>query len=142
MTGNSEVIYLSYNLWEMMRAEAERLNPEEACGILAGKNNVVYELIPVENALHSRVRFRMDPQGQLNALVHLEQKDWELTGIYHSHPYGPDTPSQTDIDEAYYPEALHFIWFNIAGKWQCRCFRIQDRKFTEVNIILFDEEQS
>ena len=33
----------------------------------------------------------------------------DLVSIYHSHPGGPAFPSATDVDLAYYPEAVYLI---------------------------------
>ena len=126
--------------WEKMRAEVDLHSPEEACGILAGKRNEIHKVIPIKNKLHSPVRYLMEPAEQLNAFQHMEQKDWELIGIYHSHPNGPDRPSLTDIDEAYYPEAIHFIWYKTDVEWQCKGYRIQNRLVTEVVLIILQPE--
>ena len=71
-----------------------------------GRITAVY---PIENSLHSPTAYRMNPQQQLKAMLELEANDWQLLAIYHSHPHGPETPSPTDIQQAYYPEALTMI---------------------------------
>ena len=85
-----------------------------ACGLLAGTAldgvGQVKIAIPVSNALHSPVRFRMAAEEQLAAFLHIEELGFELLAIYHSHPHGPASPSSTDLAEAFYPEALTLIW--------------------------------
>ena len=68
--------------------------------------------------------------------MEIDQNGWELVGIYHSHPNGPDKPSVTDIQEAYYPDVVYMILSPDGETWRCRGFRIQDGKFDEVVVSL------
>jgi proteasome lid subunit RPN8/RPN11 len=132
-------IRLSRSQWEAVVSEAEHLAPEEACGLLAGDARGKVEMVfPVTNALHSPVRFRMDAQEQLKALLQIEANDWQLIAIYHSHPRGPDKPSMTDVQEAYYPEAVTIILFVSEGGWRGRGFYIRGRDVDEVPIIILE----
>lgn len=110
------------------------LLPEEACGLLAGKNNISTQVYPIENILHSPVKFLMEPKQQLNALLEIEQKGWELLAIYHSHPRGPNKPSETDILEYYYPDTPCLIWSGGEAGWTCRGFLIQDQKIRSIRV--------
>ena len=96
--------------------------PEEACGVLAGRNGRVSQVWTIENAAHSPVRFRMQPRAQVRALLDLEAQGLELLAIYHSHPSGPPYPSATDLAEAFYPEAAALIWCSDSGQWHARAF--------------------
>ena len=53
--------------WLIMRTHVQALAPLEACGLLAGKNNSVENVLLIANQARSRVRFRMDPKEQLQA---------------------------------------------------------------------------
>lgn len=127
-------LYLTQTQWELLCAEAERHAPEEACGLLAGQGERVQAVIPVTNALHSQFRYRMEPGEQLKAFLEIERQEWELIGIYHTHPRGPDGPSQTDITEAYYPESVYLILSGKESGWRCRGFFIWGDQITEVAI--------
>lgn len=111
-----------------MRAHVHACLPEEACGLLGGRFDgtkaTVKVVIPVENVLHSPVRFRMDPREQLQAFNRLDDLGLELVGIFHSHPTGPDAPSATDLAEFYYPGVAFLIWSPGAEGWQLRAFLI------------------
>lgn len=131
-----KAIVLTQAQWEQMLADVDRRAPEEACGLIAGKESKVQAVLPMTNTLHSTVRYRLEPQEQLQAFQWLESQGWDLLGIYHSHPKGPDFPSPIDVAEAYYPEALYLIWFRRSGQWNCRAFSIQDREVSEVPIIV------
>jgi proteasome lid subunit RPN8/RPN11 len=127
-------LYLTQTQWELLCAEAERHAPEEACGLLSGQGERVQAVIPVTNALHSQFRYRMEPGEQLKAFLEIERQEWELIGIYHTHPRGPDGPSQTDIAEAYYPESVYLILSGKESGWRCRGFFIWGDQITEVAI--------
>ena len=51
----------------------------------------------------------MAPDEVLRSFLDMEQRGWRLGGIVHSHPVGQATPSQTDLREFQYPEALMVI---------------------------------
>jgi proteasome lid subunit RPN8/RPN11 len=137
-----EAIHLTAGQWEQMQADVERRAPEEACGLLSGRGDRVQAVIPMTNALNSPVRFRLNPQEQIQVFQHIEQNGWELIGIYHSHPQGPATPSRTDVMEAYYPEAVNLIWSRQAGDWICRGFSIRDGQVREVSISITAKSNS
>lgn len=108
--------------------------PEEACGLLAGLNNTSMWVYPIENELHSSTRFRMEPQEQLNALLDIDLKGWDLLAIYHSHPRGPELPSETDILEHFYPDTLCLIWSGGESGWTCRAYQIQNGALAHIEI--------
>lgn len=127
-------LWVSTCLWEQMRSHVAAHAPEEACGLVAGKDGHAQRVIPVENDLHSRFRYRMAPEAQLAAFQEIEAEGLELVAIYHSHPDGPENPSITDIAEAYYPEALYLIWSRTSDEWQCRGFWIRDGHVHETRL--------
>ena len=90
-------------------------------------------MIKIKNSAQSRLRFRMDPQWQYNALMWIEDNQLDLVGIYHSHPSGPETVSATDIDEAAY-EAVHLIWSCLNNTWNLKGFWINEKKIAEVHL--------
>jgi hypothetical protein len=51
----------------------------------------------------------------VNAMVAAERRGLALVGFYHSHPDGLAMPSQTDIRQSYYPDAVHLI-IGLAGE--------------------------
>ena len=105
--------------------------PLESCGLLAGKNDQVEEVILVRNQAESPVRFVMDPYEQLQAFDWIEANGFDLLGIFHSHPAGPEGTSPTDIAEAAY-EVVHLIWSRNQKGWQVRGFWIENGAVTEV----------
>jgi proteasome lid subunit RPN8/RPN11 len=58
-----------------------------------------------------------------------------IIGVYHSHPNGPATPSETDIAEARYPDWLHLIVGLGGSRPNIGVFRIARGKATPVHTI-------
>lgn len=141
-------LFLSHVLWQQMVAHAQACLPEEACGVLGGSLPAAGEpaapllALPVENELHSPVRFRMAPTAQLQAFYALEEQGLELLAVFHTHPRGPEQPSPTDLAEFAYPGVLSLILFPRPGSgWQVRAFAIHETysarsHFTEVPVLL------
>lgn len=129
---------LAVELVEQMRRHVIESAPFEACGLVAGQAGCAQAVYPITNELHSPVRFRMDPREQLAAFEQIEEHGWELLAIYHSHPDGPSAPSQTDVAEAYYPEALQLIWRRQTEGWRLRAFTIQQDQVREISMLYRD----
>jgi proteasome lid subunit RPN8/RPN11 len=130
-------LWLARPHWEQMAAEVERHVPEETCGLVAGRAGRSVAVYPVENLLHSPVRFRMVPEQQVKCYFEILEKGWDLVAIYHSHPEGPPDPSPTDIAEAAYPEAVSLIWSRQGQAWSCRGFHIWNGQVRKVKVRLF-----
>jgi proteasome lid subunit RPN8/RPN11 len=126
-------LILSKDQWQEMLDHVRQHVPMEACGLLAGKQDRVAKVIPVWNQLQSPVRFSMDPYEQLKAFDWIESNGLELIGIFHSHPAGPETVSETDIAEAAY-HVVHMIWSQDEGIWQAHGFWIENGRVTEVSL--------
>lgn len=125
--------------WDAMRAHVESRAPLEACGLLAGKNDLVKKVFLIENQAQSPVRFRMDPAEQLHAFDSIESNEMDLLAIFHSHPAGPEAISATDIEEATYP-VVNIVWSRPRGVWQARGFWIEDGRVTEVSLLVTRNE--
>ncbi len=134
-SGLSPIVLQTEHLVQMLQ-HIESCYPEEACGLLVGKNGQVNRVFAVENEFHSPMRFRMNPQEQLNVLIWADENDLEITGIFHSHPSGPPVPSETDISLFYYPGSVTLIWAKEHGQWYPRAFQISGKDVIEVPIAV------
>ncbi len=111
--------------------------PLEGCGILAGKAGKTTGIYPITNRLHSPTTYEMEPQQQLAAMLEIEDKGWKMTAVYHSHPQGPETPSATDIAQAYYPDVIQLI-VSLRQQLQpvMRAFMIGNGRVSEIEIVV------
>ena len=129
-------INIKQELIEMMVNHVDRWFPEEACGILAGRNETVKAVRPVTNQAHSPVRFYMEPVELLHALEWIEKQQYELIAIFHSHPNGPEFPSPTDIREFNYPGTAVIILSKTELNWKIKAFMIEENQYEEIRLIL------
>jgi len=132
---------LSPGHWAKMESDACAREPEEACGLVAGRGTRAVLVIPVTNALHSSRRFRMDPADELRALTLAEEKNLDILAVYHSHPEGPSLPSATDHEELTIPGIIYLIWYKEGNQWCCRGFlMVSQSESSEVPIRIVEHE--
>jgi proteasome lid subunit RPN8/RPN11 len=77
--------------------------PNEACGLLAGKEGRPVKFFAMANADVSPASYRLDPREQLEAANEIEDEDWQTMGIFHTHTHTEAYPSPTDQDRAFWP---------------------------------------
>ena len=94
-------------------------------------------MISIQNQAQSPVRFVMDPYEQLKAFEYIESNQWELLGIFHSHPTGPELISATDIAEAAY-DVVHIIFAPNGTDWTARGYWIENDLAAEVELRIVD----
>jgi proteasome lid subunit RPN8/RPN11 len=78
----------------------------------------------------------MDPSAQIKAMFEIEEEGHQIVAIYHSHPVGPEVPSEIDIDDAAYSQAAYLIWYPSGKTWDCRAFVMLDEGPEEIPIVL------
>ena len=139
MSSIPPVLHLRQTHWVQMQEHVSAQAPLEACGLIGGRDGRAQIVIPVTNVAGSAVRFRMDPQEQVQAMLRIEDSGLSLIGIYHSHPSGPPGPSATDFREAAYPEAAYLIWFPDDDQWACRAYDLLENPGQEIQIRLEEE---
>lgn len=109
--------------------------PNEACGILAGKNNTVEKLYLMTNIDKSPQSYIMDPKEQLKVQKEMRALGLEMVGIYHSHTASQARPSARDIEEVFYPDAFYLIVsLKDKNNPQIRAFKIAEGKIGEEEI--------
>ena len=114
--------------------------PNEACGILAGHQGTVKKIYSMANAEPSPAFYVMDPQEQFRVMKEMRQAGLEMVGIYHSHTGSQAYPSATDVNLAYYPEAVYLIVTLLdRRKPASRGFTIIESKITEVPVTVVSE---
>ena len=119
-----------------MREDVARCVPEEACGLVGGKEEQASHIFPITNEMHSPVRFRMLPEEQLKAMLLLEDTGLDLLAVYHSHPSGPAEPSPIDLTEFYYPGVVMIIWFRVQDGWDAKGFAVVGDSILPVSLTI------
>ena len=129
------MIEIPADIREAMISHAKQALPKEACGLLAGRDGRVEHFYPMRNADESPVTYRLDPTEQLRVFNELEDKGWELLGIFHSHTHSQAYPSETDRRQAFYPEA-HYVLLSLANSDapDLRAFFINDGTVEEQEV--------
>jgi proteasome lid subunit RPN8/RPN11 len=103
-------VKISRALVDEMVAHAREDLPNECCGMVAGIEGEATEVIRVENAAASPLRYEMDPKAQYEAWKSIEDGGRELLAIYHSHTKSAAYPSQTDVNQAVaWPDQVYVI---------------------------------
>jgi proteasome lid subunit RPN8/RPN11 len=89
--------------------QALREFPNEACGVIAGDAGVPVRVYPMTNADASPATYRLDGKEQLQVFNELDDRDWDLWAIYHSHTHSEAYPSKTDSRQAFYPGSRYLV---------------------------------
>ena len=81
---------------EMVAHATEDL-PNECCGIIAGKDGKATQFYRTRNAEASPFRYNIDPRDILRIEREIDDNDWHVLVIYHSHVASDAYPSPTDV---------------------------------------------
>jgi proteasome lid subunit RPN8/RPN11 len=115
-------------------AQARDEAPNECCGMIAARDGTAITLHPARNAAASPLRYEIDGMEQYRIQSAIEDAGDDLGAIYHSHTRSAPLPSQTDINLAFYPDALYII-VGVAGEEaDVRAWRIADGSVEEAGL--------
>jgi proteasome lid subunit RPN8/RPN11 len=90
-------------------AHAQEGFPEEICGIISGNESMAVELHRGRNVSPApQTAYELDVETLIKQ-IEFEEAGLTLAAIYHSHPAGPEIPSETDIARATYPNSVYII---------------------------------
>ncbi|MCD7959764.1 MAG: M67 family metallopeptidase [Ruminococcus sp.] len=134
------MIFIKRLDFEKMTAYAKQLLPEEACGLIAGREvgedvwiEKVY-LLP--NAEHSRVHFTIEPKAQFAAVKDIRRQERKLLGNWHSHPESAAIPSLEDRRLAYDITA-HYLILSLQGETPVlRSFHIENMEWVAELLVI------
>jgi proteasome lid subunit RPN8/RPN11 len=111
--------------------------PNEACGLLAGKEGRPVKFFAMSNQDASPASYRLDPREQLTVFDEIDDQGWDLLGIFHTHTHSEAYPSETDLRQAFYPEALYLLLsLSDRSKPVLRGFRIEDGRVDEEEVAI------
>jgi proteasome lid subunit RPN8/RPN11 len=115
---------LSQQLLHRIHRHLESGYPNEACGVMLGKDGVITEVVSADNQRidlpasggdSARNRYLIDPLMYLKIEKDADKRGLDVLGIYHSHPDVAARPSQFDLDHAW-PNFSYLIVSVVKGK--------------------------
>ncbi|GHU58974.1 Mov34/MPN/PAD-1 family protein [Bacteroidia bacterium] len=114
--------------------QAQSELPNEACGLLTGKDGIVQKHYPLTNTDRSPEHFSFDPREQFQVLKEARAEGQRIVANYHSHPSTPARPSVEDIRLAYDPDIIYIILSLADETPSIKAFRIQGGEVSNVEI--------
>jgi [CysO sulfur-carrier protein]-S-L-cysteine hydrolase len=127
---------IARRLYDEMIAHALEDAPNECCGMIASRDGEAVELYRAVNAAASPLRYEIDGAEQYRIQMQIDDADLDLGAIYHSHTRSEPYPSQTDINLAFYPDALYLI-VGVAGEPpEVRAFTIREGRVSEDELVV------
>ncbi len=139
------MLSLSRQSWLEILAEAWKVYPLEACGLLLAEplntgqpdpgqldqpdiDQPIEKFVPILNAAHSSRIFQLDPMEYMKAERAADDAGLEVVGVVHSHTHTAAYPSPTDVAEAtkpLVPPTWHWAIVSLAwGYPELRSFRV------------------
>jgi proteasome lid subunit RPN8/RPN11 len=133
------VIELDRSMYDDIVEQALEEFPNEACGLIAGKEGRPVKLFRMKNADASPVTYRLDTDEQYAVYRECLDQDWDTEpyAIYHSHTHSEAYPSATDVEKALYPESRYLILsLEDREKPRIRGFRIVSGAISEEEVSI------
>lgn len=90
-----------------IEAAAVAAYPKEACGLLVGKADRIFEAVQTRNLAKGSDTFLIDPELHLKVQRAARARGLEIIGCYHSHPKGDSNPSIRDWRDK---NGAGFLW--------------------------------
>lgn len=128
---------IARDLYEQIIEHARAEAPNECCGMVAARDGEAVRVYRAANAAASPLRYEIDGGEQYRIQMAIDDAGLELGAIYHSHTRTAPYPSQTDINLAFYPDALYLI-VGLAdpASPELRGYRIRDGQVSEAELVL------
>jgi [CysO sulfur-carrier protein]-S-L-cysteine hydrolase len=125
--------------FDMIMHQAQACYPQEAGGILGGREDIILGILPVFNQnLYDRTKnFGMTADDIDRGYRFLEKYNLEYYGIYHSHPKGIAYPSKQDLS---HNQRYHFI-ISLADRYNpvLMAWEVAKGEILQVPIRIVDE---
>jgi len=123
-------------LYQQIVRQAQAEAPNECCGMIASRDGEAVAVHPAVNQAASPLRYEIDGVEQYRIQMAIDDAGLDLGAIYHSHTRSAPYPSQTDINLAFYPDALYII-IGVAGPDpEVRAYTIRDGQVAEVELTV------
>ncbi|MFL6042884.1 MAG: Mov34/MPN/PAD-1 family protein [Gaiellales bacterium] len=109
--------------------------PNEACGIIAGRDGRAERFFPAQPDEPSPYYYRIDARDQIRIMNEIDDAGLDLIGIYHSHVASPAFPSRTDAEQAFWPDAVYVIVSLAGGGVELKGYRIEEFDISEEELV-------
>lgn len=116
-------------------------HPYEVCGLLAGAGGMPAKHYRIPNVARSMTYYNMDSRAMLAAMNEMDDHGWDIVGIYHSHTHTEAYPSTTDVELAFYADAVYLIVsLQEPARPHVRAFDIVDGVISERTLVVDGEQ--
>jgi proteasome lid subunit RPN8/RPN11 len=128
---------IARELYDEIVAHAREEAPNECCGMVGSTDGRAVDVYRAVNVEASPLRFRIDPDEQLELHNKIDEAGLDLGAIYHSHTRTEPRPSQTDINFAkLWPGVLWIIVGLDDGDGDVPTWAMQDGKVLEAEVVV------
>lgn len=128
---------LSRSLLTAMVVHARADHPRECCGLGLGPLDEIAEFHPLDNVHETPItRYEIAAADQLRLHLRAEERGWDTTLVFHSHPATEPYPSATDLALGGWPGAVYAIIGLADDEPLLRAYRIRDRAIVELEVIV------
>ena len=111
---------------------------KECCGLLGGTGREVLTIYPLINeSPRPETEYRVSI-GLFRPLQQMRERGEEMLAIYHSHPTATAVPSRKDLQQNYYPSAIHFIISLVGPEPDIKGYRLKTDSFEEIRWDIVD----
>jgi len=131
----AESLIIPQQIFQEIIAHCKAGYPNEACGILAGKDNEVSRIYKMTNIENSPVAYMFDSKEQFKVMKEMRENNLSMLAIFHSHPFSAAYPSLVDVDLAFYEEPVYIIVSLIKNEPIVKGFLIREGKIQEIKLI-------
>ena len=119
------------SILETIYSRAAEEAPLEACGYLAGKDDIITTHYQMTNVDQSETHYSFDPEEQFRVIKSVRNSGLQIIAAYHSHPESPARPSEEDIRLAHDSSIIYVIVSLESGKTNCGAFTIKNGLVTQ-----------
>src|ERR1700730_11252550 len=133
---------ISRELHDELVAHARADAPNECCGVIASRDGQAVKVYRAENAAASPLRYEIDGAEQYRIQMAIDDEGLDLGAIYHSHTRSAPYPSQTDINLAFYPDALYVIVGLAGDEPEVRAYEIRDGQVNDAELRVVADGES
>lgn len=115
-------LVMKKEVYSKVIAHLKSVYPEEGCGFLIGRDNVVEDMRPTRNisSLDLKRRYEISPEEFIKVEKELRNTEKEIIGFYHSHPDVGAYFSETDKEHAWEGYFYMVVEINNGKEGDCK----------------------